>query len=265
MLFSDSKRLRQIAAVIETGNLLFLRLLWKDQAAARVFPGEMYRSYLGLAGGDEWPCRPIFELLPKADRVRATIEHIPSDIIGTPLEQLAALAIFARGTDAQRIFEIGTFRGRTALNFALNIPDDGRVFTLDLPPNDATRESASGRTNDSDATIISESQTGSDYRGSSVEGKIEQLFGDSSTFDFSPYYEAMDLVYVDGAHHYDAVVRDSREAIKMIRPGGYVLWDEFCNFGDYADVTRAVLDVVPRGQIHQVEKTQLGVYRKPLA
>lgn len=264
MLFSGSKFLRQLVAVVETGNLLFLRLLLTKPGAARVFPGEMYRSYLGLSGGHEWPCRPIFDLLPKADRVRATLEHIPSDVIGTPLEQLSALALFARASNAKRIFEIGTFRGRTALNFALNVPEDGRVFTMDLPPSDDTRGDASDRTNTSDATIISESTTGSDYRGSDVESRIEQIFGDSSIFDFSPYYDSIDLVYVDGAHHYDAVVRDSEEAIKMVRPGGYVLWDEFCNFGDYADVTRAVLDVVPKGQVSHVEKTQLGVYRKPL-
>ncbi|MBB84918.1 MAG: hypothetical protein CL931_14005 [Deltaproteobacteria bacterium] len=264
MLFSGTKTLRQIAAVLETGNLLFLRLLLTNPSAARVFPGEMYRSYLGLSGGDAWPCRPIFELLPNAGRVRATIEHIPSNVIGTPLEQLSALALFARATNATRIFEIGTFRGRTALNFALNLPEGGRVFTMDLPPSEDARGDASDRTNSSDATIISESTTGSDYRGSDVESKIEQVYGDSSVFDFSPYYGSMDLVYVDGAHHYDAVVRDSEQAIKMVRPGGYVLWDEFCNFGDYADVTRAVLDVVPRGQVSHVEKTQLGVYRKPL-
>jgi hypothetical protein len=49
----------------------------------------------------------------------------------------------------------------------------------------------------------------------------------------------------------------------MMSPGGYALWDEFCNYGDYNDVTRAVLDVVPKGEVIQIENTQLAVYRKP--
>ena len=44
-----------------------------------------------------------------------------------------------------------------------------------------------------------------------------------------------------------------------------MLWDEFCNYGDYNDVTRAVLATVPEGQVVQVADTQLAVYRRPPA
>ena len=128
------------------------------------------------------------------------------------------------------------------------------------PPDD--RDSAKARTNSSDATIITQSQTGCEYRGSDVEHKITQLYGDSSAFDFSAYFGKMNLVYVDGAHHYDAVKRDSENAIRMLQDGGYVLWDEFCNYGDYNDVTRAVIDTVPKGEVIHVSNTQLAMYRK---
>lgn len=261
MLLSKNKRLRQIAGLMETGNFLFLKLLLRNRSAAAVFPGEMYRTYMGLVREDKWSCRNVFEILPKTDRVRFEIEHIPSDVINTPLEQLACLALITRATKPKAVFEIGTFRGRTALNFALNAPKDAMIYTLDLPP--VGREGAINATNQADGRIISESLTGCEYKGSDVEPKIEQLFGDSRTFDFSPYHGKMDLVYVDGAHDYEAVRRDSEEALRMLSPGGYALWDEFCNYGDYNDVTRAVLDVVPKGKVVQVENTQLAVYRKP--
>jgi predicted O-methyltransferase YrrM len=79
------------------------------------------------------PCRNVFEVIPKGDRVRFEIEHIPSDFIGTPLEQLACLALITRATQPKTVFEIGTFRGRTVLNFALNAPDDAKVYTLGRP------------------------------------------------------------------------------------------------------------------------------------
>ena len=258
MLLSRHKTLRQAFGLLETGNLLLLKLMLRNRSAAAVYPGEIYRSYLALAKEEHWPCRSVFEVLPKAGRVRAQIEHIPSETIGTPLEQLACLALVTKAIDARAVFEIGTFRGRTALNFALNASDDATVYTMDLPPDD--RDGPSRRTHTSDARIISDSQTGSDYRGSDVEQKIVQLYGDSASFDFSPYYGKMDLVYVDGAHDYEAVKRDSENALRMLRPGGYALWDEFCNYGDYHDVTRAVLDTVPTGEVVQIENTQLAVY-----
>jgi len=260
VLLTKNKRLRQIAGLFETGNLLFFRLLLRNRAAAAVYPGEVYRTYLALAEGGAWPCKSLFDVLPEARRVRAQIEHIPSEVIATPLEQLACLALFTKAIQPMRIFEIGTFRGRTALNFALNAPDEAEVYTLDLPPDD--RCDAQSQTNASDATIISESRTGCEYRGTDVEHKITQLYGDSRTFDFSPYFGEIDLVYVDGAHDYEAVRRDSSNAIAMLRPGGYVLWDEFCNYGDYNDVTRAIVDTIPENGFVHLANTQLAVYRK---
>lgn len=260
MLLSKNKRLRQIFGVIETGNVLFLKLLLRNRKAAAIYPGEVYRTYMGLVREDRWPCRSVFEILPKSGSVRFEVEHIPSEVIGTPLEQLACLALITRAIQPKAVFEIGTFRGRTALNFALNAPADTKIYTLDLPPPD--RDRAIGATNSADGSIIRESVTGCDYHGSDVESKIVQLFGDSRSFDFAPYHGKMDLVHIDGAHDYEAVMRDSEQALLMLKPGGYALWDEFCNYGDYNDVTRAVLDVVPKGEIIQIENTQLAVYRK---
>lgn len=56
---------------------------------------------------------------------------------------------------------------------------------------------------------------------------------------------------------------DTRNALAMLRPGGVVIWDEFANYGDYHDVTRAVLDEVPADKIVQIAHTQLAAYRMP--
>jgi predicted O-methyltransferase YrrM len=158
------------------------------------------------------------------------------------------------------IFELGTFRGRTALNFALNSPTDCRVFTLDLDPNG--RNAVIDRVNAADASIIQASETGRDYRGSDVEHKIEQLYGDSTRFDFRPFSGQVDLVFVDGGHDYEVVRSDTRNALAMVRPGGLVVWHDFANYGDYYDVIRAVFDEVPRDEVYQIANTQLAVFRK---
>jgi predicted O-methyltransferase YrrM len=190
------------------------------------------------------------------------LEHLPGAGINTPIDELAYLALLSRALEARKIFEIGTFRGRTALNFALNSPDDCQIWTLDLPAED--RDSAAGDYNNADARIMRASLTGIDYQGKDVAGKIRQLFGDSTRFDFSPYHDQMDIVFVDGAHHYAAVRSDTLAALRMARPGGYIVWHDFANYGDYNDVTRAVLDLLPGQNVVQLANTQLAIYQRAM-
>ena len=91
--------------------------------------------------------------------------------------------------------------------------------------------------------------------------KIEQLWGNSLTFDFAPYERSIDLVFVDAAHHYEAVISDTKAALRMAKPGGLIIWDNFSQYGDYNDVTRAVLDHMGADRIVQIEDTELAVHR----
>lgn len=261
MILTKNKPLHLLAGAVATFNLLMLRLMIKNPSNAKTYPGRVFREYMSLVESDRWESRDILEILKLQEGIRVTIEHLPGKGVGTPIDELACLAIMAKAIQPAKIFEIGTFRGRVALNFALNAPPGCAVYTLDLPPH-SKRQGASG-TYATDAEIIDQAAPGSDYRGKDVECRIIQLFGNSLTYDFSPYYGQIDLVFVDGAHHYDAVKSDTENAIKMARPGGYIVWHDFANFGDYNDVTRAILDTLPAERITQVYNTQLAVYQKP--
>jgi predicted O-methyltransferase YrrM len=261
MLLIANKPLRVAFALIETANLLALKLWMKNPGAARIFPGRVFRTYMSLVKQDRWLSQTIDELLPDLKDGTIVLEHMEGGGIFTPIDELAYMALITKYIAPKRIFEIGTFRGRTALNFARNSPPDCIVYTLDLPPDG--RVDARLATNAADERIISKSETGIDYRGKPDAEKIRQLFGDSTKFDFTPYIESMDLVLVDGAHHYDAVVSDTRNALRMVRPGGWILWHDFANYGDYNDVTRAVLERLPGDQVIQIDQTQLAAYRRP--
>jgi predicted O-methyltransferase YrrM len=111
-------------------------------------------------------------------------------------------------------FEIGTGDGLTALNMAGNMPDGARLFTLNLPPEQAGIPHARG--------------VGERFHGSAFEERIEQLFGDSKQYDFSRFRGAMDLVFIDGDHGAEAVARDTDEALRLLRPdGGMILWHDY--------------------------------------
>ncbi len=227
---------------------------------ARVFPNRMFREYVYLAGGARWPAKDLWDIFPELQRVRVTLECLPPCGIGTPLEDLLYLALITKVLAPRKIFEIGTFRGRSTLNFALNSPEHCVIYTLDLPPESKSAAAASAELTPADKKVIEESITGLDYRGSEVAHKIVQLYGDSRVFDFSPYYGQMDLVFVDALKHYTAVRHDTEEALKMVRPGGAVIWHAFANYGDYHDVTRAVLDCLPPREVVQIANTDLAIY-----
>jgi len=261
MLLIKSKPVRTLCGALETLNLLTLRLWWKNPGRVKPFAGKVFRDYMSLVECDKWVCRELHEIFPEWSDNRIVLEHMRGAGIVTPVDELAYLALITKNLRPMRIFEIGTFRGRTALNFALNAPPECIVYTLDLPMD--VRESYGQQTNASDAAIIAGSETGIDYRGKDVASKIRQLYGDSASMDFSSYYAKMDLVFVDGAHHYAAVVSDTQNALKMVADGGVILWHDFANYGDYNDVTRAVVELLPRGEVIQIGATQLALYRKP--
>lgn len=263
MLLIKNKQLRQIAGLLETFNVLTLKLMLRNPGAVRTFPGYLFRDYMRAVGKDTWRCEDIFDIVDIPDGARVVLEHIPGEGIDTHLDELAYMALVTKAIARTRIFEIGTFRGRTALNFAINAPCDCQVFTLDLPPEE--RAALMAGTNDADATIIAMSETGADYKGKPESSKITQLFGSSTEFDFSPYEGNIDLVFVDGAHNYDVVLIDTQNALKMVRPGGAIMWHDWANYGDYNDVIRAVLDILPGNEIIQINNSQLAFYRKPTA
>lgn len=134
--------------------------------------------------------------------------------------------------NAQYCFEIGTLNGRTTLNLAANLDDKSLVYTLDLPKSELNTLRRLF-----DVGLISKKETGK-FFVDSVEGKrIVQLYGDSCTFDFSPYYKKIDLVFIDGAHSYNNVLSDSLNALKMAKAGSVIIWHDY---GVWSGVTKAI-------------------------
>ena len=133
-------------------------------------------------------------------------------------------------------FEIGTFRGLVTSLIAMNMPAEGCIYTLDLPSTDIPEHA-------SDLSYIKqvESTVGEFFRDTPWMGsKIQQLRGNSLTFDFSPYYERMELVLVDASHTYQAVFSDSMNAFRMIKVGGVILWHDYESMRSEYGVNRFV-------------------------
>jgi predicted O-methyltransferase YrrM len=167
-----------------------------------------------------------------------------------PLEQyfLAAIASKRR---PRTIFEIGTFDGSTTLLLARAAPE-AQIFTLDLPP-DSPVVSESGTTE----RLADMGSWGVRFQDQPEAGRITQLFGDSREYDFSPYYGKIDLVVVDGGHTADCVTPDSENALRMVAPGGIVVWDDYEE--GWPSVTQSVDEVAARHGLYLVHLQKTGI------
>jgi predicted O-methyltransferase YrrM len=175
-----------------------------------------------------------------------------------PLAEFVALVAICRYLGPRRIFELGTYLGSTTLAMARATPDDSEIFTLDLEP-------ASRNTHRHGSGVgLPSFQVGAAFRGRPEARKIHQLFGDSRTFDFGPLASSFDLVFLDGDHTYEFVRHDTDMALRILRPGGTVVWDDYLwhqNHPECAGVTRCVEELSVNRPCSAILGTRLAVYR----
>lgn len=172
--------------------------------------------------------------------------------------ELVTICRLVRSTAPHDVFEFGTFDGRTTLNIAANSPQDARVLTLDLPREGIAESAAPIHAHE--VRYADKSESGGRFKSSDVAGKIEQLYGDSGTFDFAPYYNRCDFVFVDASHTYEYVVNDSLHAIQMLRDGhGTILWHDYSRWDGVTRALNELKRIDPRfANLQWIEGTTLG-------
>lgn len=176
------------------------------------------------------PCVPL-GLATSDDTELALPEPVGGDG-NVSLLELLAIARLVRERRPRSLFEIGTFDGRTTLAMARNAPSDARIRTLDLPPTAPTQHELARK----ERRYVEKARPGARFLGTPLATRIEQLYGDSATFDFSPY-EA-DFVFIDGSHAYEYVLSDSERALQLTRGRvATILWHDY---SAWEGVTRAL-------------------------
>lgn len=165
---------------------------------------------------------------------------------------------------AKRIFEFGTATGRTAYLLARNAPPDAEVITLTLSPETLDQYIPGWEDDDEEKrwekVALNESSYGAFfYEGTEVADKITQLIGDSKIFDDAPYGKSCDLIFVDGSHAYSYVASDSEKAMRMIRPGGLIVWHDFSP--PVPGVWRYLNELGARRKLQHIRNTRLVVGR----
>jgi predicted O-methyltransferase YrrM len=148
----------------------------------------------------------------------------------------------ARHIGARRIFEFGTYQGRTTyhLTFAA---DGAHVTTLNLAPAADPRYAP---------------HLGRYFRGTDREAFITQVYCDSREFDTTPHRRQFDFVFVDGDHSYEVVENDTMKAFELLRPGGVIVWHDYAPKS--AGLVRFFRDFTQTRPLFRIKRTCLLVH-----
>lgn len=193
------------------------------------------------------------ELFPELDDLSITMEH-RFEPRGLPFGEAYLLSLVTAAVQPDRIFEIGTATGRGTLAMLRQAPA-AKVDTLDLGAQEEASLGTEAGDHPIEPTVVGEA-----WRDTPFEASVLQHLGDSATFDFSPFEGNYDLVFVDGAHTLEYAARDSQTALRLVRPGGTIVWDD-CHLV-HAGVPHALHDL--RGAGHPVQRfigSRLAVLR----
>lgn len=67
------------------------------------------------------------------------------------------------------------------------------------------------------------------YREKQLGNRVCQIYCDSRAWDTSAYGPSFfDSVFIDGGHQTEVALSDTRKALPLLRPGGLMLWHDFC-------------------------------------
>ena len=126
--------------------------------------------------------------------------------------------------------EIGTYLGRQSFNMAAAMEKGSKLYTLDL---DMSSFEQANLCNDDIPIALTHlnSQDQLAFLGTEHEEKIIQLLGDSKQFDFNPFYNKLNFIYIDGGHDNETLSSDTRNALRMVdRMKQYcICWHDYGN------------------------------------
>lgn len=247
--------------------------------AAALMTLKVYRNrYYFLIGKDlKWPIRTVkfedfdpafgrdaFGPMPERCEV-AFLGQGDGVHLGTSDVEAWVLAVMSRR--AKDMFEFGTCTGHTTYLWARNSAPDARVTTLTLAPDQIATYQADGSDAPQSFAHAKEASvyTRFRYTGTDVEGKVTQLYGDSKAFDETPYEQRFDLIFVDGSHALSYVKSDTAKALRMVKPGGLILWHDYTPLKGRGTigVFNHLNELSARMPLVHLARTTLVAYRAP--
>ncbi|RLD81096.1 MAG: hypothetical protein DRJ15_05325 [Bacteroidetes bacterium] len=164
---------------------------------------------------------------------------------------LALLKLLAGSIEGCKYFEIGTWRGESVANVS-EVADS--CVTLNLPLK-SMREMG-----------LSEDYINQHAMFSHELNNVTHLEGNSLEYDFAALNTKYDLVFIDGDHHYESIMKDTEKVFaRLLHKKSIVVWHDYAwQPGNIRHETMAaILAGIPedlRGKVYAVRNTLCAMY-----
>lgn len=230
--------------------------LRRGPGAAKKYLAEIYRCSKTDAGF-HLPVVALEELVPAATEFKVSR---PLDLGGSmTITEIGSLCHLVAARRPSKVFEIGSFRGLTTLNIAMNAPE-AEIHTLDLPPN---FDPACTQFANRDARII-KARGSYYYEGREEAARVHQHYGDTATFNYEEIGGGVNFCLIDAAHSYEYVRNDTVRSLPLMANDSLMLWHDYGRNDFMADpehawgVTRFLHEIASAG-VKIVQGTSLGI------
>jgi predicted O-methyltransferase YrrM len=173
---------------------------------------------------------PVVEPEQIIGQSEITIEPVTFLDGGCLPTDIALLKGIAEGIKDCRYFEIGTWRGESAACVSGSAKE---CFTLCLTDEEMEKRGIDKKTIEMHGMFIKD------------RTNVTMLRGDSRTFDFASLDNKFDLIFIDGDHHYDFVLEDTKNILKyVVHENSIVVWHDYGNTPEDIrfEVLAAILD-----------------------
>ena len=187
-------------------------------------PLELDERNEGFSGPFEIGIEDLLTLFPIIERGTVTPE-VPLRLANGSVSHLELLVLSAitQAVQPERVLEIGTFQGLTAVNIARHMPVDGELTTVDLPP----EGSPNLPSDDWNARYYPQRSIGPVFLDSEVPPTVRQVKGDTAELSEDDLGSGFDLVFIDG-NHSDAYIRNDTElALSLASERAILIWHDY--------------------------------------
>lgn len=202
------------------------------------------------AGGP--PKRNVEEVITGLNNRHCKLLHLRPSVYSLSWEELCTVSQLVATLAPARIFEFGTFDGRTTIHLALNAPEHALVYSIDTQSGEFDFAT--------DSNFHSRCRVGHFTLGTDAGKKVRMLTGDSKEYDFACFMNTMDFVFIDADHSYEGVISDSRVAFDLVRPGGMIVWHDYLVIDD---VSKAIIEINTTKSLVNLRGTSLVIWRRP--
>jgi hypothetical protein len=243
---SVDRLIRQVTDAAKALNFCSIRLAARNPSSLRSYLSFCLKKYDELRGIGLPAKSPIPGLTP-TDLDTLTIPLRFQSGGGTDPREILNLAAVTKLLRPKRIFEIGTYNGRTTAVFILNSSPDCDVFTLDLPPDASSLPDYLP----TDIGLVQDRRPEGYLKRAGLSERYRQIYCDSMAFDPEPFRDSVDLGFIDGAHAEQFVRNDTMKMAVMISRQGYVFWHDYGGRGSF------------RPLAEYLERLPIEIYRIP--